>query len=94
MSGDRHAGWWNKIISDAGDYLYWGGPIAASGKIISNTIRLIQEGVDPDSAVAEVVGKEITKTTGVVVPEDGTLMQDAAGNRAIVYPDGRIEELK
>ena len=35
--------------------------------------------------------RELMKIAGIA--DGGTLMEDANGNQAIVYPDGRVEEL-
>ena len=53
-------------------------------------------GEDPNKAKDEVLNEYRVKAKPEIIshPETGKMMVDKNGNRAIVYPDGRVEEVK
>jgi len=65
-------------------------------KILYEYSKKVAEGKEPlaakNEAEMEVISEKNLELTSV--DGEGTLMMDDAGNKAIVYPDGRIEEVK
>lgn len=70
----------------------WTAPAQASK--IMRFIDKIRDGQEPQDAATDIKKETLVDTIGTIPPKEGQIMEDAAGNRAIVYPDGRVEEIR
>ena len=99
LAGGDSNGYWSNFPSMLASYFLPGGPVLGLQNLAMNVLTRVAKEKANEARTDQITQEEVQKARQIDTPdirtfgEKGQIMVDEDGNKARVFPDGRIEEI-